>query len=99
MRSQPIDRIAVVTDGTICGHTGRIWLRRRRRLLVATEALMLQGVTLREHPELSGNTHCSYADKSAIAARECGNGYVAATLLTAMYCQFPFFWLPPRLDP
>lgn len=54
---------------------------------------MLQGVTLCEHR--------SYADKSAIAARECAaNGYVAAALLTAMYCHFPFCWLhPPRLDP
>ena len=93
MRSQPIDRITVVTDGIICGHTGRIWLRRRRRLLVATEALMLQGCTL-------CNTHFSYADRSAIAARECANGYVAATLLTAMYCHFPFCWLhPPRISP
>ena len=92
VRSQTIDHINVVTGGVIIGTSGRIWLRKRQRLLVASEALMLQGFTMSDDPGVNFDADMSYADMRVIAARGSPSGYVAATLLTSLCCHFPFHW-------
>ena len=98
MRSQPIDHLKVITDGIIYGPLGRIWLRRRQRLMLAGEAMMLQGFTISD-PDADFASNTSYMDMIDIAARESANGFVTATLLTSVLCCFPCYWWRRAVPP
>ena len=91
LRSQSLTRANVMTGRTPCiTPAAKLWLRRRKRLLVADERLALQGLNMVKFEEALGT--CTENFKAKLAGNAFSFHCFTIGFLAAL-CSLPVTWL------